>query len=127
LKYLNLDDDNKRLYNHDQNPDTKAMQEIELKELIAKVKAQQLTELDLSDQQITEIPKEIGDLISLQYLGLNNNQIAKLPESIGNLSSLLHLDINKNQIVEIPESISNLTCLQSLNLYSNQITTTTID
>jgi internalin A len=97
------------------------MQEIELKELIAKVKAQQLTELDLSDQQIAEIPKEIGDLISLQYLGLNNNQIAKLPESIGNLSSLLHLDINKNQIVEIPESISNLTCLQSLNLYSNQI------
>jgi internalin A len=97
------------------------MQEKKLKELITKAKADQLTELDFSNKQITKIPEEIGDLTSLQSLDLSRNQIAEIPNVIGDLTSLQSLDLSRNQITEIPDVIGDLTSLQSLDLSSNHI------
>jgi Leucine-rich repeat (LRR) protein len=44
-----------------------------------------LTELELNDNQITTIPKEIGNLINLTMLDFFDNQITTLPKEIETL------------------------------------------
>ncbi len=81
-----------------------------------------LTELNLSYNQITEIPYAIANLTNLTGLNLSRNKIRKIPEAIANLTNLTSRDLSGNQITEIPEAIANLTNLTSLDLSGNQIT-----
>jgi internalin A len=121
LEYSNLDDGNKKLYNVIEIQRT-AMQEKELKNMIAIAKAFKLEELDLSDKQISKIPVEIVGLTSLQSLNFSNNQITEIPVEIGKLTSLQSLNISDNKITKIPVEIEKLTSLKFLNLSKNQIT-----
>ena len=68
-----------------------------------------------------ELPKEIGDLTSLQVLNLfRNNITGVLPETIGNLKSLTNLNIAFNQVSgSLPESLGNDTQLKSIELHMN--------
>ena len=50
-----------------------------------------LQELNLSYNQLTEIPKELGQLNSLQRLDLSNNQLTEIPKELGQLNSLQRL------------------------------------
>ncbi|HEX8179047.1 MAG TPA: COR domain-containing protein [Pyrinomonadaceae bacterium] len=79
--------------------------------------------MDLSFQELTELPKSIGQLTQLQNLDLNGNQLATLPESIGQLTQLHTLDLDGNQLATLPEFIGQLTQLQQLGLSGNQLTT----
>jgi len=61
----------------------------------------------------TSIPKEIGNLINLQYLYLRNNQIQSIPLEIGKLinSRELHLEnnsISNNEKIKIKSSLPNI-------------------
>ena len=67
-----------------------------------------LKELDLCDNQLEEIPKEIGSLINLQKLNLYNNQLKEIPKEIGSLINLQILNLNHNQLKEIPKEIESL-------------------
>ena len=51
-----------------------------------KEKLLNLSELNLNDCRLTEIPKEIVNLSKLTKLNLNNCQLSKLPKEIGYLS-----------------------------------------
>jgi Leucine-rich repeat (LRR) protein len=84
-----------------------------------------ITHLDLSNNDITTIPPEIGKLLQLQVLDLScNYHIAIIPPEIGNLSQLQVLDLSHNfNIVTIPPEIGKLLQLQVLNLSDNGITT----
>lgn len=67
------------------------------------------------------LPRQIGSLIHLRYLGIHSSNIRQLPSSIGNLRNLLTLDyrnIRSNQIepVTIPSSLCNLVLLRHLFL-----------
>ena len=42
--------------------------------------------LDLNDNQLSELPDEIGDLTTLESLNLRENLLESLPESVVNLS-----------------------------------------
>ncbi|HAZ45006.1 MAG TPA: hypothetical protein DCZ55_11165, partial [Cyanobacteria bacterium UBA11371] len=81
-----------------------------------------LTKLELSDNQITEIPAAIASLSNLTKLNLWNNQIREIPAAIASLSNLTGLDLSGNQIREIPAAIASLSNLTELKLWSNQIT-----
>ncbi|MDJ0542954.1 MAG: leucine-rich repeat domain-containing protein, partial [Microcystis sp. M53601_WE4] len=80
-----------------------------------------LQELNLSFNQISEIPEALTQLTSLQILGLTNNQIREIPEALAQLTSLQLLDLSNNQISEIPKALAQLTPLQVLYLSHNQI------
>ncbi|MBS3028828.1 MAG: leucine-rich repeat domain-containing protein [Dolichospermum sp. DET50] len=92
----------------------------EIPEAIAKLT--NLTQLDLRDNQITEIPEEIAKLTNLTQLDLSNNKITEIPEAIAKLTNLTQLYLRDNKITEIPEAIAKLTNLTQLYLRYNQIT-----
>ena len=93
----------------------------EVLELIQRAKDERAWMLDLSNKNLTEIPPEIPQLTSLQYLNLRNNQIREIPEALAQLTSLQLLDLSNNQISEIPKALAQLTPLQVLYLSHNQI------
>ena len=47
-----------------------------------------VTELDLSEQELEELSAEIGQLTNLQELRLGSNQLTTLPPEIGQLTNL---------------------------------------
>ena len=81
-----------------------------------------LQELDLSNNQLTQLSSEIGQLSSLQILDLDENQLTQLPSEIGQLSSLQELYLSRNQLTQLPSEIGQLRSLQELNLFENQLT-----
>ena len=77
--------------------------------------------LDFYNNELTEIPKEIGNLINLQRLHLYHNKLTEIPKEIGNLTNLQELDLSYNRFTEIPKELGKLTKLRYLNLNDNQI------
>jgi internalin A len=77
--------------------------------------------LDLSSQELTEIPREVFQLQNLTRLSLYNNQIVEIPDTIAELQNLTRLYLFRNQIVEIPDAIAELQNLTRLSLSRNQI------
>jgi Leucine-rich repeat (LRR) protein len=57
---------------------------------------QNLTILNLSDNNFTGVPAEVGQLKNLEVLDLSNNQLTYIPNELGNLSSLKVLDLSGN-------------------------------
>lgn len=75
------------------------------------------------------IPKNIGDMESLEVFTAKNNRRrdsdglgGNLPESLGRLAGLVQLDISKNSLVgEIPSSLGQCTNLETLVLERNYL------
>jgi hypothetical protein len=83
--------------------------------------ALQITELDLSFDNLTKIPDKICNLINLQILNLSCNDLEIIPADIGNLINLQELYLEHNNLTTIPNEIGNLINLQTLTLYGNEI------
>ncbi|XP_031262809.1 TMV resistance protein N-like [Pistacia vera] len=68
-----------------------------------------LTNLDLSDCNLGAIPREVGNLVSLQYLHLGKNNFVSLPSSISRLPKLMKLYLdNCHRLQSLPELPPNL-------------------
>ncbi|KAI3993708.1 hypothetical protein MKX01_002721 [Papaver californicum] len=81
-------------------------------------------QLDLMWNNISgSIPKEIGNILSLELLLLNGNQFSgSLPDEIGRLTNLVRLQLDENQLSGvIPKSFANLTKLKHLHLNNNSL------
>ncbi|KAF5420469.1 MAG: hypothetical protein C5S44_08435 [Candidatus Methanocomedens sp.] len=79
------------------------------------------TELDLSGNQLSELPAEIGQLANITTLKLSANQLSELPAEITQLANLTTLDLSRNQLSELPAEITQLVNLTTLDLSSNQL------
>jgi hypothetical protein len=80
------------------------------------------TELDLLDNQLTNLPTEIGQLSFLTQLYLDFNKLTSLPTEIGQLHYLTELHLFNNQLTSLPSEIGQLHFLRLLNLGYNQLT-----
>ncbi|KAK9668511.1 hypothetical protein RND81_13G065700 [Saponaria officinalis] len=83
--------------------------------------------IDISSNKFCgEIPKTIGNLITLIFLNLSNNALSgPIPSSIGNLMMLEALDLSHNDLNgTIPTQISYLNFLALLDLSYNKLTGT---
>jgi Leucine-rich repeat (LRR) protein len=59
---------------------------------------EKLEHLDLSFNQIEDLPEGIGNLINLKFLNLSNNLLNKSPADMGKLKNLKTLILNGNSI-----------------------------
>ena len=78
-------------------------------------------DVDLSMQDLEELPDFITELSSLQFLRLTRNRLTELPNSIGNLTNLKQLWVDSNRLKSIPESIKNLTKLTFIDISNNPL------
>jgi len=77
--------------------------------------------LDLSKQNLSEIPRGIYRMKNISYLNLNNNQISEISQKINQLKFLKTLNLSNNNIVNIPDEIIENRYIESLNLSHNQL------
>ncbi|XP_040584652.1 leucine-rich repeat and death domain-containing protein 1 isoform X2 [Mesocricetus auratus] len=81
----------------------------------------QLKTLDISNNAIKEIPRNIGELRSLVSLQACNNQISSLPPSFLSLKVLQHLDLRGNNLTALPSGIYSLSSLKEINFDDNPL------
>ncbi|CAH0691908.1 unnamed protein product [Spodoptera exigua] len=85
------------------------------------------TELNLQNNKITEIPKDISELKNLKVLNVNNNEIMKIVSgSLSELPELTSLKLGNNRLLEYPQDLKNgfgLTKLEELDLGGNDMRT----
>ncbi|MGD1858135.1 MAG: leucine-rich repeat domain-containing protein, partial [Leptolyngbyaceae cyanobacterium] len=119
-----------------------AMTKDELLALIEQAAAEGWTELDLSGQELTELPEEIGKLLQLERLILgkakkdnrgnqqwdfqyingdqkpvalvDGNQLTRLPKNISHLKNLRYLDLSGNRWESLSDGIGYLAQLETL-------------
>jgi Leucine-rich repeat (LRR) protein len=77
--------------------------------------------LDLSNNGLSEIPKEIGQLQNLQRLYLGYNKLSEIPKEIRQLQNLQRLYLSYNKLSEIPKEIGQLQHLHTLYLNNNEL------
>jgi internalin A len=78
-----------------------------------------LTLLDLSNNQLTAVPKELGELKALTHLYLSNNQLTAVPKELGALKALTRLSLHNNQLTAVPKELGELKALTHLFLHDN--------
>ena len=70
-------------------------------------------------KELTELPKEIGNLTNLKRLNIRTNNFTKLPKEIGNLINLEKLYIDCNNLEISPDGIEKLINLEKLYIEIN--------
>ena len=74
-----------------------------------------LVRLDLSYNNISMLPKEIGDMRSLRELWLHDNPLMHLSPIIAQCESLEVIDIRKTRVASLPDEICLLKKLYELD------------
>lgn len=80
-----------------------------------------ITTLDVSSNKLTNIPENLRKLSKLKTLNVSSNKLTSLPDIFRTSYDLDSLDISNNSIVELPTSIYNANFLRILNISHNPI------
>ncbi len=79
--------------------------------------------LDLSSQNLNELPKYVVNQIDLESLDISNNNLSgALPAEIRQLKNLKVLNISHNQFTGLPAEVGQLNNLEVLDLSYNKLT-----
>lgn len=80
-----------------------------------------LKELDVSYNELEEMPEGIGEMKSLVTLIANNNCLTKLPLSFSSLHNLQQLNLKENKILCLPSDMHLLLGLRDINFDGNAL------
>jgi Leucine rich repeat len=80
-----------------------------------------LATLDVSYNDLAELPVELSELYYLQGFYARGNNLTEFPEALLMLPLLARLDLSENQIAKIPAGIIHMNQLGSLNLEKNAL------
>ena len=83
--------------------------------------------LDIRDNKIMKLSKNISHLKNLKVLRIDNNRLEYLPVEIAKLDNLETLTLNNNYLTHLPTSIRELLNLKTLKLSFNNINRLDVD
>ncbi len=89
----------------------------------AAMESSNLLRLDLSHNQLCELPHTLGKLVNLQELLLPGNRLVGLPEQIGLCIALEKIQAANNRLATLPDSVGDLSRLRVLGLRDNLMQT----
>ncbi|XP_066259925.1 leucine-rich repeat-containing protein 40-like isoform X2 [Euwallacea similis] len=89
--------------------------------------ADYLTELNLSTNQLNEIPAEVAKLSKLKFLDLSNNRLNDLPLDMDSMKHIRELVLFNNRFKKIPDCIFGMIGLEILMLNDNKLDEINID
>nr|XP_048288108.1 E3 ubiquitin-protein ligase LRSAM1 isoform X3 [Myodes glareolus] len=72
--------------------------------------------LNVERNQLTHLPRSVGNLLQLQTLNVKDNKLKELPETLGELRSLRTLDISENEVRRLPLMLAHVRTLETLSL-----------
>uniref|UniRef100_A0A5F9CYM1 Leucine rich repeat and sterile alpha motif containing 1 n=1 Tax=Oryctolagus cuniculus TaxID=9986 RepID=A0A5F9CYM1_RABIT len=72
--------------------------------------------LNVEKNQLTHLPRSIGNLVQLQTLNVKDNRLKELPDSLGELRSLRTLDVSENDVQRLPQMLAHVRTLETLSL-----------
>ena len=75
--------------------------------------------LDLSRNELTEIPDDITHLPLLQNINLSRNQISKLPKDVKGMVSIRVIDLSHNSLTNIGSIFDELPNLHEIDFINN--------
>ena len=75
--------------------------------------------IDVSNNEITEIPEGILALPDVQLLRMKNNLVKQFPKHLMGFENLKSVDLNRNQLQFIAPEIANSATLVELNFAEN--------
>ena len=78
-----------------------------------------VTRLNLSYQDLQQVPEGVRRMKNLRDLRLNGNRLRALPPWIGELTQLRRLEAEDNRLTELPPEIGRLGALKNLQLLRN--------
>jgi Leucine-rich repeat (LRR) protein len=81
----------------------------------------ELRMLLLDGNNLSDLPKELGDLPNLEIIRLSINRFWEFPKAILSIRKLVQLDLSSNSIEALPDDLYSLTALKSLALSQNRI------
>jgi hypothetical protein len=82
---------------------------------------QRLQRLDLSENYLSTLPPELGELRELRVLDLFANRLASIPESSLTAPGLTRLDLARNRLSSLPDSVGKLNELRELDVAANRL------
>lgn len=85
-----------------------------------RIENERLVSLALDDLSLLSLAPEIGQLGNLYYLNLSYNQLNDLPEEICLLKELIKLDLSGNGLAELPALMKNLDNLDHMDIGLNR-------
>ncbi|XP_063791018.1 protein flightless-1 homolog [Pseudophryne corroboree] len=80
-----------------------------------------LSDVDLSMNDLTRLPECLYTLANLKRLNLSSNQISELSLCIDQWTQLETLNLSRNQLTSLPSAICKLSKLKKLYLNSNKL------
>ncbi|XP_013412224.1 protein flightless-1 homolog isoform X3 [Lingula anatina] len=80
-----------------------------------------LTDIDLSKNDLPKVPEPIYKLLSIKRLNISDNNITELSSLVDSWSELEVLNASRNKLTALPASICKLTRLKRLYLNCNQL------
>jgi hypothetical protein len=80
-----------------------------------------LEQINLSGNQIQNIPEGIDQLIRLKTFSIGSNKLSYIPKSIAKISALANLDFSENNLESLPVEMVELVNLRTLVLSKNPI------
>eukprot|EP00961_Rhodomonas_salina_P249923 3378136-Rhodomonas_salina.2 len=80
-----------------------------------------LRTLDVSNNNVDQLPREVGMCAYLEVLLLRDNRISTFPSSTKQMKTLTHLDISGNQFEGVPELLGYTPHMRILDMSRNKI------
>ncbi len=77
-------------------------------------KLKDLQVLKLSGNEVTEFPKNIGEMANLVYFASYNNQFTAFPPDFKKMQNLYHLELSNTKIDSLPAEIAYLQKLKTI-------------